>query len=93
VGGFVLVNAYLIQLYLPLNFLGMVYREVRQALIDMQSMFKLLNADAEIVDKPGAPDLAVSGGHVRFENVTFGYDTRRSILHGVDLVRGHLEGD
>jgi len=85
VGGFVLVNAYLIQLYLPLNFLGMVYREVRQALIDMQSMFKLLNADAEIVDKPGAPDLAVSGGHVRFENVTFGYDTRRSILHGVDL--------
>ncbi len=85
VGGFVLVNAYLIQLYLPLNFLGMVYREVRQALIDMQSMFKLLNADAEIVDKPGAPDLAVAGGHVRFENVTFGYDTRRSILHGVDL--------
>jgi len=85
VGGFVLVNAYLIQLYLPLNFLGMVYREVRQALIDMQSMFKLLNADAEIVDKPGAADLAVAGGHVRFENVTFGYDARRSILHGVDL--------
>ncbi len=85
VGGFVLVNAYLIQLYLPLNFLGMVYREVRQALIDMQSMFRLLHAEAEILDKPGAPDLAVAGGHVRFENVNFGYDARRPILHGLDI--------
>ncbi|MCA3263986.1 MAG: ABC transporter ATP-binding protein/permease [Telmatospirillum sp.] len=85
VGGFVLVNAYLIQLYLPLNFLGMVYREVRQALIDMQSMFRLLHAQAEILDKPGAPDLAVAGGHVRFENVGFGYDARRQILHGLDI--------
>jgi ATP-binding cassette, subfamily B, heavy metal transporter len=85
VGGFVLVNAYLIQLYLPLNFLGMVYREVRQALIDMQSMFRLLHAEAEILDKPGAPDLAVAGGHVRFENVNFGYDARRTILHGLDI--------
>jgi ATP-binding cassette, subfamily B, heavy metal transporter len=85
VGGFVLVNAYLIQLYLPLNFLGMVYREVRQALIDMQSMFRLLHAQAEILDKPGAPDLAVAGGHVRFENVNFGYDARRTILHGLDI--------
>jgi len=85
VGGFVLVNAYLIQLYLPLNFLGMVYREVRQALIDMQSMFRLLHAEAEILDKPGAPDLAVAGGHVRFENVNFGYDARRSILYGLDI--------
>jgi ATP-binding cassette subfamily B protein len=85
VGGFVLVNAYLIQLYLPLNFLGMVYREVRQALIDMQSMFRLLHAQAEILDKPGAPDLAVAGGHVRFENVSFGYDARRTILHGLDI--------
>ncbi len=85
VGGFVLVNAYLIQLYLPLNFLGMVYREVRQALIDMQSMFRLLHAQAEILDKPGAPDLGVAGGHVRFEGVNFGYDARRPILRGLDI--------
>jgi ATP-binding cassette, subfamily B, heavy metal transporter len=85
VGGFVLVNAYLIQLYLPLNFLGMVYREVRQALIDMSSMFRLLHAQAEIVDKPGAPALKVEGGRLRFENVDFGYDPRRPILRGVDF--------
>ncbi|CAN0117141.1 unnamed protein product, partial [Phaeothamnion confervicola] len=85
VGGFVMVNAYLIQLYLPLNFLGMVYREIRQALIDMQSMFKLLHANAEIVDDPAAPELKVTGAHVRFEGVTFGYDARRTILDGVDL--------
>lgn len=85
VGGFVLVNAYLIQLYMPLNFLGMVYREVRQALIDMSSMFRLLHAQAEIVDKPGAPALKVEGARLRFENVDFGYDPRRPILRGVDF--------
>lgn len=85
VGGFVLVNAYLIQLYMPLNFLGMVYREVRQALIDMSSMFRLLHAQAEIVDKPGAPALVVEGAKLRFENVDFGYDARRPILRGVDF--------
>ncbi|MFN8760342.1 MAG: ABCB family ABC transporter ATP-binding protein/permease [Tagaea sp.] len=85
VGGFVLVNAYLIQLYLPLNFLGMVYREVRQALIDMSSMFRLLHAQAEIVDRPGAPALKVEGARLRVENVDFGYDPRRPILKGVDF--------
>ncbi len=92
VGGFVLVNAYLIQLYLPLNFLGMVYREVRQALIDMSSMFRLLHAKEEIVDKPGAPALKVEGARLRFEHVGFGYDPRRKILHGVDfeVEPGHM---
>jgi ATP-binding cassette subfamily B protein len=85
VGDFVLVNAYLIQLYLPLNFLGMVYRELRQSLIDMQAMFQLLEVDVEVPDAPGATPLQVSGGRVEFDNVTFGYDTRRPILKGLSL--------
>ena len=85
VGDFVMVNAYMIQITMPLNFLGSVYREIRQALTDMAEMFDLLHAPAEVTDKPGAPDLVVSGGHVRFENVAFGYEAARPILHGIDV--------
>jgi ATP-binding cassette subfamily B protein len=85
VGDFVLVNAYLIQLYAPLGFLGMVYRELRQAMIDMKAMFDLLAVNVEVPDAPGAKPLKVTGGRVEFDNVTFGYDPRRPILHGLSF--------
>ncbi|HYH22396.1 MAG TPA: ABC transporter ATP-binding protein/permease [Azospirillum sp.] len=85
IGDFVLVNTYLLQLYQPLNFFGFVYREMKQAIIDMERMFELLGVGREIADSPGAKPLAVSGGAVAFEDVSFGYDPRRPILKGVSF--------
>ena len=85
VGQFVLVNAYMIQITMPLNFLGTVYREIRQALIDMGDMFDLLEQPAEVTDKLDAKVLKVQGGGVVLDNVSFGYDDARPILKGVSL--------
>lgn len=85
VGDFVMVNAYMIQITMPLNFLGTVYREIRQALIDMGDMFDLLGQPAEVQDKPDAKDLQVRGGHVQLRDVAFGYDAERPILKGVSI--------
>jgi ATP-binding cassette subfamily B protein len=85
VGDFVLVNTYLLQLYMPLNFLGMVYRNIKQSLTDLEKMFQLLAVKPEIEDRPGAPALKAQGGEIVFEDVHFRYDERRPILKGVSF--------
>ncbi|MGL6044732.1 MAG: ABCB family ABC transporter ATP-binding protein/permease, partial [Sandaracinobacteroides sp.] len=84
-GDVVLVNTLLAQLFRPLDVLGMVYREVKQGLIDMDAMFRLMDTPTEIADVAGAPALAVGGGTVRFDNVHFAYEPRRQILRGVSF--------
>ncbi len=85
IGDFVLVNAMMIQLYQPLNFMGMVYREIKQALIDIELMFSILSRPPEIKDKPDAKPLAIANGNIRFDNVRFAYDPARPILKGVSF--------
>ena len=85
IGDFVMVNTFLIQLYIPLNFLGFVYREIKQSLVDMESMFHLLDTNEEIRDKPDASPLLAGDGAVEFDNVSFGYDSRRGVLKNVSF--------
>jgi ATP-binding cassette subfamily B protein len=85
IGDLVLVNAFMLQMYQPLNFLGVIYREIRQALADMERMFRLMRVEREIADRPGAKPLVVRRGEVRFEHVDFAYDPRRPVLFDVDF--------
>ncbi len=91
IGDLVLVNAFLIQLYMPLHFLGFVYREIRHSLADMERMFGLLEQHGEVADRPGARELQIRGGAIRFEHVGFGYDPRRPVLRDVsfEIPSGH----
>jgi len=91
VGDFVMINAMMIQLYQPLNFMGMVYREIKQAVIDIEKMFAILAREPEIRDKPDAKPLDIERGAIRFENVSFAYDPEREILKGIsfEVPAGH----
>ncbi len=84
-GDLVMINAFMIQLYIPLNFLGVLYREIKQSLTDLDKMFALLEREREVADAPGAPDLVVTRGVVRFEDVSFAYEPARPILHHVSF--------
>ena len=84
-GDLVMINAFMIQLYIPLNFLGVIYREIKQGLTDLDKMFVLLEREREVADVAGARDLQVAGAAVRFEDVRFAYDPERPILHGVSF--------
>ncbi len=90
-GDFVMVNALMIQLYMPLNFIGSSYREIKQGLLDVQGMFDVLRKDTDIKDKPGAPDFQAAKGSISFDDVTFAYDAERPILKGIsfDVPAGH----
>ena len=85
VGDFVMINAMMIQLYQPLNFMGLVYREIKQAIIDIETMFSMLSRKPEIEDKPAASPLKVSAGAIRFDNVSFSYEPARPILKGLSF--------
>ena len=85
VGDFVMINAMMIQLYMPLNFMGTVYREIRQGLVDLETMFGLIDEPPEIVDRPGAPALAIASGAIHFEHVRFAYEKERTILKDVSF--------
>jgi len=91
IGDLVMINAFLIQMFIPLNFLGVMYREIKQSLTDIERLFKLLHVNREIQDAPDARPLQLKAGAVRFEDVRFGYDADRKILHGVsfDIPAGH----
>ncbi|MGC8697510.1 MAG: ABCB family ABC transporter ATP-binding protein/permease, partial [Halothiobacillus sp.] len=85
VGDLVMINAFLIQMFIPLNFLGVMYRQIKQSLTDIERLFALLNVHREISDAPKAKALIVAGGAVQFEQVYFGYETNRQILHGISF--------